>query len=174
MGDKVGGPLMKSTCLTPWLFAILANPSTPAAFENQQLKGARNFCPPVLLRTAFMASQKSFLQHMQRTCVHVHKQNKKDNQFSLLVHQVYLHDFLFALDRFLSLGTARWLGTCVADLTMRSMISSAASSVALGESSLPAFHEPTRPGKWNRQHAMIFYSTLFWWFRQVRACPNIL
>lgn len=30
---------------------------------------------------------------------------------------------------------------------MRSMISSAASSVAFGESSLPAFHEPIRPGR---------------------------
>lgn len=64
---------------------------------------------------------------------------------------MHSQDLRLALERFLSRGTTRWLGTWVADLTMRSMISSAASSVTLGDSSVPIFHEPVDPERWDKQ-----------------------
>lgn len=70
----------------------------------------------------------------------------------------HLRDFRLARERFLSRGTTRWLGTWVADLTMRSMISSAASSVTLGESSVPIVHELVDPEEWNNQSAQCAYS----------------
>lgn len=69
----------------------------------------------------------------------------------LMPAQRHLRDLRLARERFLSRGTTRWLGTWVADLTMRSMISSAASSVTLGESSVPIVHELVDPEALNNQ-----------------------
>lgn len=65
---------------------------------------------------------------------------------------VRLRDLRLALDRLLSLGCAREAGPCVADLTMRSMISSAASSPVIGASSTAGARAgtgrpPPRPGR---------------------------
>lgn len=70
---------------------------------------------------------------------------------------MHSQDLRLALERFLSRGTTRWLGTWVADLTIRSMISSAASSVTLGDSSVPMFHELVDPERLDSQRMPCAY-----------------
>lgn len=81
----------------------------------------------------------------------------RDNKFGRLSNKCPdSRDFRLTRDRLLSRGCVRWPGPWVADRTIRSMISSAVSSVPFNRSSLAAHHGATRPEAESEGHVSAF------------------